>query len=257
MFVDRFDSMNSLIAGAAAGAICDLVLHPIDTLKTRLQGKDVLRTRGLFNGVYNGIGAVALGAAPASAAFFYCYETVKLTNIFPASSLGYAASAGIADAVSCLIRVPFEVIKQRTQAMPDGASSFATLKALIKLKGPLSLFDGLTATILRDIPFSFIQFPIYEALKLYAGGGDKCSPELAAVFGSLAGAIAGAITTPLDVVKTRRMLGHSDCSLWQIIKTEGAVSLFKGLGPRVLFISTGGLVWFGTYEKMKQFLSTF
>lgn len=245
--------MNSFIAGAIAGAVCDISLHPIDTFKTRLQSANLLRHHSLFKGIYNGVGAVALGSAPSSAAFFYCYDKIKSSDILPRSGLGYAAAAGIADTASVLIRVPFEVIKQRTQASQGETSSINTLRDLLKTRGPRSLFDGLGATLIRDVPFSFIQFPIYEALKLYAGG-TECSPELAAVCGSIAGGIAAALTCPLDVVKTRRMLGESSVSVWSIYKDEGALSLFKGVGPRVMFISLGGLIWFGTYEKMKQLL---
>jgi hypothetical protein len=86
--------MNSLIAGAMAGGICDVFLHPVDTFKTRLQSSSGPRTMSVFRGMYNGIGAVILSSAPSSAAFFYCYERIKETNVFPQSGFGYAAAAG-------------------------------------------------------------------------------------------------------------------------------------------------------------------
>ena len=56
-----------------------------------------------------------------------------------------------------------------------------------------------------------IQFPIYEFLKSYwtehLRGGVPVNPLQAAACGSFGGAIAAAATTPLDVVKTRLMLG--------------------------------------------------
>lgn len=61
-----------------------------------------------------------------------------------------------------------------------------------------------------QLPFTSIQFPLYEGLKTYWSrtrlGGKRPSPGEAAVCGSIAGAVASVLTTPLDVVKTRVML---------------------------------------------------
>ncbi|KAJ6920307.1 s-adenosylmethionine carrier 1 [Populus alba x Populus x berolinensis] len=75
-------------------------------------------------------------------------------------------------------------------------------------------------------------------------------------------AITGAMTTPLDVVKTRLMVqgsanqykGIFDCAR-TIAKEEGTHALLKGLGPRVLWIGVGGAIFFGVLEKTKQILA--
>lgn len=82
----------------------------------------------------------------------------------------------------------------------------------------------------------------------------------AALCGSLAGAVAAAVTTPLDVAKTRIMLSESDSSvalkqdnsilgtLFRVYRNEGSTALFKGTTPRVLWIGFGGAVFLGVYE---------
>lgn len=80
--------------------------------------------------------------------------------------------------------------------------------------------------------------------------------------GSVAGGIAAALTTPLDVVKTRLMTQtHTTAAdrysgvvhaLRRIAAEEGVGALFSGLRPRVVWISVGGTIFFGTYEEAKR-----
>jgi len=80
----------------------------------------------------------------------------------------------------------------------------------------------------------------------------------AAVCGSIAGGVAAALTTPLDVLKTRVMLDLRDPSkqklpsllarLKQIYIVEGVKTLYAGIVPRTLWISAGGAVFLGVYE---------
>ncbi|KAL0285639.1 UNVERIFIED_CONTAM: S-adenosylmethionine carrier 1, chloroplastic/mitochondrial [Sesamum angustifolium] len=60
---------------------------------------------------------------------------------------------------------------------------------------------------------------------------------------NLTGAITGAVTTPLDVIKTRLMVqgstkqytGICHC-VNTILREEGSSAFFRGMGPRVLWI---------------------
>ena len=69
--------------------------------------------------------------------------------------------------MACLIRVPTEVIKQKLQT---GAHSTITdtIQSIKKSHkhGLFGLYTGFGITILREIPFSLIQFPLYEFMKV-------------------------------------------------------------------------------------------
>lgn len=83
-----------------------------------------------------------------------------------------------------------------------------------------------------------------------------------AVIGAFAGALTGAITTPLDVIKTRLMTqgsanqykGIANC-VKTIVAEEGPSAFLKGIGPRVLWIGIGGSIFFGVLERTKQYLA--
>lgn len=242
--------------------------------------------------------------APTAALFFFTYETSKhfLTPIFhatpsPSSSssstaggvnpLVHCFSACLGETVACLIRVPTENVKQKVQAgmyrsswecfraliaaSPAAASSSASSSSI----GVASNFyRGFGSTILREIPFALIQFPLYEWSKWRvdewrrARDGPDARPIdgwQCALVGSLSGGVAAAATTPLDVVKTRLILervGTGRASLgvvgtFRSVYSEGGVrALFAGVVPRVLWISLGGGVFFGAYEASKRKLET-
>ena len=128
------------------------------------------------------------------------------------------------------------------------------------------LYRGYGITLMREIPFALIQFPIYERLKVeWAAyqGKDEVSPFQAAACGSVGGGIAAAATTPLDVLKTRLMLGKEKKGVpyknamdvgRRILAEEGAATLLSGIQPRVMWISIGGFVFFGAYEGFRSVL---
>jgi len=98
------------------------------------------------------------------------------------------------------------VVKQRAQAY--NTSSVAVLRETIAKSGFGGLYRGYTSTLMREIPFSIVQFPLWEYLKS-CWANWKGSPILAyqsMICGSVAGGLSAFVTTPLDVAKTNIML---------------------------------------------------
>jgi solute carrier family 25 S-adenosylmethionine transporter 26 len=251
----------ALFSGGCAGVSVDVSLFPIDTIKTRCQAKEGFFKAGGFSGIYRGLGVAALGSAPGAALFFSTYESVKplAKSAFgedrPVAVQGFAASTG--ECVACLVRVPTEVVKQRMQAGQYGTLREAA-KTIASNDGIGGFYRGYFTTVAREIPFALIQFPIWERLKKEWGSlqGYDASPWQGALCGSASGAFAAAVTTPLDVAKTRIMLGQSSSgflgTISTIAKEEGAAAIFSGVGPRTFWIGLGGFVFFGAYEKSLQ-----
>ena len=84
------------------------------------------------------------------------------------------------------------------------------------------------------------------------------------VLGFMCGGVAAAVTTPLDVAKTRLMTQtHIEASakytgvihaLKSIAAEGGAQALFSGVKPRVAWISCGGAIFIGSFEEFSRML---
>ncbi len=282
----------ALVSGALAGTTVDLSLYPLDTLKTRLQSPSSFLSSGGFSGIYAGMGSAIIGSAPGAALFFSTYEYTKsflsTQRHANATILGFRhgesdwalpfehmAAASLGEVAACAVRVPTEVVKQRAQAR-QYPSSMAALTSILHQRRAIGftgvwreLYRGWSITIFREVPFTVIQFPLWEALKNYrlastgrsplsgaeAGLGSKVDPITpieSAVAGSIAGAIAAGITTPLDVLKTRMMLAREKIGLGtllqRILAESGPRAFFAGIGPRIGWISAGGAIFLGSYQ---------
>jgi solute carrier family 25 S-adenosylmethionine transporter 26 len=258
-----------------AGTSVDLSLYPIDTLKTRLQSAQGFRAAGGFRGVYAGVGSAALGAAPGAAFFFVTYETTKswlrknrkaISHQEPQQRgwrepLEHMAAASAGEVAACAVRVPTEVVKQRAQAA-HYKSSLEALQAIVSQRSAIGvsgvwreMYRGWSITIMREVPFTVIQFPLWEAMKESRRQKSRQSGVSAwesGLFGSLSGAVAAAVTTPLDVLKTRMMLSTERQKalplLRSILSKSGPSAFFAGLTPRVIWISIGGYIFLGSYQ---------
>ncbi|CAL5079823.1 unnamed protein product [Urochloa decumbens] len=254
------------VAGGAAGVVVETALYPIDTIKTRLQAAQG-GSKIQWKGLYAGIGGNIVGVLPASAIFVGVYEPAKkkLLEMFPEnlSAIAHLTAGAIGGAASSLIRVPTEVIKQRMQ-MSQFKTAPDAVRLIVAKEGIKGLYAGYGSFLLRDLPFDAIQFCIYEQLRIgyrLAAKRDLKDAENA-IIGAFAGAITGALTTPLDVMKTRLMIqgqtsqyrGFIDCAQ-TILREEGAGAFLKGIEPRVLWIGIGGSIFFGVLEKTKSVLA--
>ncbi|POS83439.1 hypothetical protein EPUL_005444 [Erysiphe pulchra] len=226
--------LHSMIAGGLGGTTGDLLMHSLDTVKTRQQGDPhfppkyssmsssfnlILRQEGIRRGLYGGWLPALLGSFPGTVIFFGTYEYSKRNMIDHQISpqIAYLVSGFIADFAASFIYVPSEVLKTRLQLQGrynnpffySGYNYKSTLDAarsIIRQEGVSALFYGYKATICRDLPFSALQFYFYEQGILWARK-TKQSREIGLTLelmtGAISGGLAGIITCPLDVIKTR------------------------------------------------------
>lgn len=280
-FFRDYPFLMDLIAGGCCGLAVDFCLFPIDTCKTRLQSEEGFMKAGGFRDIYNGLMPVLAGSVPIAATFFCVYGLIRSllysiiapgidpdTLDFFTNFAVNSVAASLGEIFAGLIRTPIEIVKQRRQV---SAVQFRAVDILMQAYKSDGLYNGIYrgygVTIMRDIPFSMIQYPLWELLKIAAARVTGQPPAVLTVasFGSIAGAVAAAITCPLDVAKTRIQLADRNAEqistrnpfkvLCKIYRDDGCAGLFGGFVPRVMWTTIGGFIWFGTYELVTSLLT--
>lgn len=177
----------------------------------------------------------------------------------------HAIASSTAEMVSCLILTPAEVLKQNAQMVQANQKGLAKSnvtamrQVLSRFKAhPWRLWSGYTALVGRNLPFTGLQFPLFEYVRSHAidwrrqriarlgkQSGSKPPSEikeqliqragLTGVSASVAGLVASTVTTPIDVVKTRVMLSAIEEGGSTIKGEKGRVRQSVSVGKRGTF----------------------
>lgn len=156
---------------------------------------------------------------------------------------------------------------------PHRPSATGITVKLLKTRGLAGLYRGAGATLLRDVPFSMIYFPLFANLNALGREQAGCQGDVQAqapfwqsfLAGCTAGSVAAVAVTPLDVIKTRLQTlqkgegedsyrGIIDCTR-RIMRREGPSAFLKGATCRALVIAplfgiAQGVYFLGVGEKL-------
>uniref|UniRef100_A0A7S3UAJ1 Mitochondrial carrier protein n=1 Tax=Picocystis salinarum TaxID=88271 RepID=A0A7S3UAJ1_9CHLO len=273
---------SAAFAGATAGALVSLCLHPVDTVKTVLQAErgarsslrdavaQIVRVRGVRS-LYSGLLPNLSTAMPISAIYTATYETVKRKLLPLVGSerawMAHSLAGGCASIATSFVFTPSECIKARMQVGQFQTAPKA-LFHILKHEGITSLYGGWGAVLCRNIPHSMIKFFTYEQMKKYfARNGGRETPTAleTLVCGGVAGSTAAFCTTPFDVVKTRiqtQALAKGvhptvKATLLGIVREEGFFALYRGVKPRLIIYISQGAIFFASYEVLKAVATAF
>ena len=273
-----------------------------------------------FRQYFRGVLPIVIGAIPAQATFFTTYHILEVwTNCIIAHSdssgmgmeqvkfIQRLMIAALASLPTNVFKVPVEVWKQDSQlsnrdltfqnfvqqataeARQEEAQQFSEgritrLIPSVGTSGIGGIYRGGYSMLLREIPYTALQFSFYGALN--EGGFfsfednsalwiDTLHQSLAlhsAIVGTVAAALATFGTQPADVIKTRMMTSEfalrernkqrlgavstrgADSSrasasiidsAVELYKTRGVAGFFVGLKSRLALTTVGGFVFFG------------
>ena len=227
--------VHAMLAGGIGGTTGDMLMHSLDTVKTRQQGDPhmppkytsmyntyttIFKQEGVSRGLYGGVTPAFLGSFGGTLIFFGCYEWSKryMLDVGVTPSLAYLMAGFGSDLAASPLYVPTEVLKTRLQLQGrwnnpyftsgyNYRSSMNAIRTIVRTEGVAELFSGYKATLFRDLPFSALQFAFYEqeqkVAKQWVGPGKDIGLTLEILTGASAGGMAGVLTCPMDVVKTR------------------------------------------------------
>ncbi|XP_028815343.1 mitoferrin-2 [Denticeps clupeoides] len=282
-----------MLAGAVAGIMEHCLMFPIDCVKTRMQSLQpapaaryrnvmdalhrIVQTEGVWRPM-RGLNATAVGAGPAHALYFACYEKLKKTigDIIQPGANSHLAN-GAAGCVATLLHDaamnPAEVVKQRMQMYNSPYRSVLDcVGAVWRSEGPAAFYRSYTTQLTMNVPFQALHFMAYEWLQERLNPGRLYNPASHMVSGALAGALAAAATTPLDVCKTllntqeslafegagKSSIGHVS-GLGQAFQTVyrlgGVPAYFKGIQARIIYQMPSTAISWSVYEFFKYVIT--
>lgn len=206
----------------------------------------------------------------------------------------HSSASAIAEMASCLVLAPAEIIKQNAQMIQQdtsnstkqnkASSSLQVFKQMRKTASARQLFSGYAALLARNLPFTALQFPIFEYIrskrrekrKKDASQKEYLSSRALLQTGfdsglsaATAGALAAWVTTPSDVVKTRIMLtagqsgengdkGSVRKGPWEatreVYEQGGIRGFFRGALLRSVWTAVGSGLYLGTYDVARLWL---
>jgi solute carrier family 25 S-adenosylmethionine transporter 26 len=257
-----------LLAGGASRAVAQMLLYPVDALRTLAQTRD---HRTLAD-----VGAAALFRGCTMTSSFALFMGAIQFGIFGATrqACGPVLASALGAAGSCVVSVPQEVIKQRL--VTGVYSNFRNACATIyRQEGVRGFYSAWRPTMARNVPFVMVCFTTNDLLtrrilnkrknmEAETESSNALSLPENALIGIASALVGAAITHPADVIKTRMMtqgasaaipyLSTMDC-VQTILKTEGLSSFYSGFVQRSLYMGPLWAIQFALNGRVMQLLA--
>jgi len=244
----------------------------------------ISRTEGVSS-LWSGLSPTLVLAIPTTMIYFTTYEQLKCmmnTRYVKYQELKGIVVSENADAPSWISMTagglsrtwavslvnPLELVRTKMQSQKMKLNQVQScIKDLVKTRGVMGLWSGYTATLLRDVPFSALYWPLYEQTRLLFGY-DSFFVNF--VSGAVAGSVASTVTLPFDVIKTTKQIEIGERDIMQvqkgvtrsnkqivrdILKEQGVRGLYSGLTPRILKVAPACAIMISSYEYFKKFFS--
>ncbi|XP_057265590.1 mitochondrial dicarboxylate carrier [Pezoporus wallicus] len=174
---------------------------------------------------------------------------------------------GLASCGAACCTHPLDLLKVHLQTQQEVKMRMMGMAMhVIRNDGFLALYNGLSASLCRQMTYSLTRFGIYETARDRLGRGSQGPPPFyqKVLLGAVGGFTGGLVGTPADLVNVRmqndvkqppsqrRNYSHALDGMYRVLREEGLKKLFSGA---TMASSRGALVTVGQlscYDQAKQ-----
>ena len=269
------ETLRTVISGTAGGIASILAVHPLDTVRTRLQAAPAGAYRGAWHcarvtvrregplALYKGLAWPLAAQGLYKAVMFGVYGAASraLRGGDPARPLAaheVFAAGGVAGGANALVLAPVELVRNRFQV----AAGRTTLRAVLREAAAAGgVYRGLGATLLRDVPGVGAYYAAFEAMRRRAvalRGSPKLELTELAVAGAGGGVAFWTVALPLDFAKTRLQVGAEAGSasvagvLLDAVRAGGLRRVYVGYASALARGVPGAAVVFSVYGAVHE-----
>lgn len=281
------DITNSLIAGAVAGASSLLVVHPLDTIRTRVQTNaeykgvidcftKTIKTEGslaLYKGIIPPLFAQGLYKAIMFSSFTTSSRFIqdqKSTPGQPLTPFELFLCGSFAGVVNSTVVTPVELLRNNLMVARSNTADgpTVTVRSIVRealaRNGIRGLWKGQVSCMMRDGAgvgaFFYSQNRAAKYLHDKNNIAFNLSPSTIQLFaGMVAGISFWLVALPLDrvksIIQTQKAQSKSPFALFnEIFQTQGIRGLYRGLGAGLFRGIPGGAVTFYVNHQMMDLL---
>ncbi|BFF91044.1 mitochondrial dicarboxylate carrier [Drosophila madeirensis] len=170
---------------------------------------------------------------------------------------------GVASSMAAMVTHPLDLMKVLMQTQAEKLSVGSTFRKIVREQGVLALYNGISASLLRQYTYTLSRFGIYQ---MGSGMMDTSTMARKTFLAAVAGGIGGFVGAPADLVNVRlqndvklppdqrRNYKQAIDGLIRITREEGWRSMFNGASMTALrgMLMTVGQIAF--YEQSKDVL---
>ncbi|XP_050470298.1 mitochondrial dicarboxylate carrier isoform X2 [Bombus huntii] len=175
---------------------------------------------------------------------------------------------GLSSAGAACVTHPLDLLKVHLQTQQEGKLSIARLTtSIIQNQGILALYNGLSASLLRQLTYSTMRFGAYEVGKqTFETSGQSLLFYQKLLLAGFSGAAGGILGTPGDVINVRmqndiklppqlrRNYKHALDGIIRVIQQEGVSHLFSGCSTATLRAALMTIGQLSFYDQVKIML---
>ncbi|XP_071876445.1 dicarboxylate carrier 1 [Bombus fervidus] len=175
---------------------------------------------------------------------------------------------GLSSAGAACVTHPLDLLKVHLQTQQEGKISIARLTTtIIQNQGILALYNGLSASLLRQLTYSTMRFGAYEVGKqTFETSGQSLLFYQKLLLAGFSGAAGGVLGTPGDVINVRmqndiklpsqlrRNYKHALDGIIRVIQQEGVSHLFSGCSTATLRAALMTIGQLSFYDQVKIML---